>query len=43
MGDIRKRATALLVVLAVLGMGLNLAMSYGERKLVPWLEKYRPS
>jgi ABC-type nitrate/sulfonate/bicarbonate transport system permease component len=32
-----------LVVLAVLGTGLNFAMSYGERKLVPWLEKYRPS
>jgi ABC-type nitrate/sulfonate/bicarbonate transport system permease component len=32
-----------LVILAVLGMCLNLATDYIERRMVPWLEKYRPS
>jgi ABC-type nitrate/sulfonate/bicarbonate transport system permease component len=32
---------AWLVVLALLGLALNLLMSGAERKFVPWLEKYR--
>jgi ABC-type nitrate/sulfonate/bicarbonate transport system permease component len=32
-----------LVILAVLGMCLNVATDYIERRMVPWLEKYRTS
>jgi ABC-type nitrate/sulfonate/bicarbonate transport system permease component len=32
-----------LVILALLGMGLNLATDYVERRTLPWLEKYRSS
>ncbi len=32
-----------LVILALLGLALNLAMTYAERQFVPWLEKNRPS
>ena len=31
-----------LVILAVLGFVLNLSMTFAERQLVPWLEKYQP-
>jgi ABC-type nitrate/sulfonate/bicarbonate transport system permease component len=32
-----------LIILAVLGMCLNFAIDYLERRMVPWLEKYRMS
>jgi NitT/TauT family transport system permease protein len=31
------------VVLAVVGLALNTLMTVVERRLVPWLEKYRPN
>jgi ABC-type nitrate/sulfonate/bicarbonate transport system permease component len=32
-----------LVILALLGLFLNVAMTYAERRLVPWMEKFRPN
>jgi ABC-type nitrate/sulfonate/bicarbonate transport system permease component len=32
---------AWLVILAIVGLAINAAMAVAERRLVPWLEKYR--
>jgi len=34
---------AWLVILAIVGLAINAAMAVAERRLVPWLEKYRVS